>query len=237
MNLADIRSALHSYANPTKARDLQRFFKTGPGEYAEGDRFIGIMVPTLHALSRKFHSAPDRVTNALLQSAIHEERLLALLILKRQFIQGDTSTRTRIAQHYLSRTAFINNWDLVDLSAPYIIGPFLEKGSRAPLHKLAQSTLLWERRIAIVATFHFIRMKDFTDALAIADPLRADPEDLIHKATGWMLREIGKRDQSVLESFLRPRCRRMPRTMLRYAIERFPEPLRQTYLKGTVRTS
>lgn len=237
MNLVHIRSTLHAFANPAKARELQRFFKTGPGEYAEGDRFIGIMVPTLHKLSRDFRGAPTPVTDALLQSPIHEERLLALLILKQQFMKGDMPARTRIAEHYLTRTAFINNSDLVDISAPYIIGPHFEKRSRTPLHKLARSKHLWERRIAIVSTFHFIRLNDFTDALAIADRLLADPEDLIHKATGWMLREIGKRDQSVLESFLRPRYSRMPRTMLRYAIERFPEPLRKAYLKGTIRPS
>jgi 3-methyladenine DNA glycosylase AlkD len=237
MNLMEIRTALRARANPAKARDLQRFFKTGPGEYAEGDRFIGISVPSLHQLSRQYREVPERAVKSLLKSPIHEERLLALLILRLKFLRADESGRTRIVTLYLASSAFVNNWDLVDLSAPYLIGPFFEKHSREPLHTLAQSRSLWERRVAIVATFHYIRQGDFYDALRIADRLLADPEDLIHKAVGWMLREIGKRNMPKLESFLRPRCRQLPRTMLRYAIERFPEPLRLSYLKGTVSPS
>ena len=171
---------------------------------------------------------------ALLTSAYHEDRLLALLILVQAFDSGDDQAKSAIYQMYLGHTRWINNWDLVDASAHKIVGPYLEERDREPLYVLAQSVSLWERRIAIIATLHYIRLGQFEDTLAIARLLLCDPEMLIHKAVGWMLREVGKREREVEESFLRSHYRTMPRTMLRYAIERFPEPTRKAYLAGTV---
>ena len=229
-----IQSRLRGLADSRDAKNLQWYFKTGPGEYGEGDVFAGIRVPALRKLVPEFQAANARVLHALLASRIHEERLLALLIMVRRFERGDESVRERLYRFYLSHTGRINNWDLVDLSAPTIVGGWLADKDRAPLRRLARSAALWERRIAVLATFAFIRRGEFDDALAVADRLLADRSDLIHKAVGWMLREVGKRDVAVEEAFLRPRCRTMPRTMLRYAIERFPETKRQAYLRGTV---
>jgi 3-methyladenine DNA glycosylase AlkD len=232
VTIRSIRGRLREVANPEDAKTLQWFFKTGPGEYGEGDVFSGIRVPALRKVAKEFLAADEQVIRGLLASAIHEERLLALMILVGQFEKGAEADRRRIFRLYLPNTDRINNWDLVDLSAPNILGGYLRDKSRKPLYRLAGSTRLWERRMAILATFAFIRMKEFEDALAIAARLLHDDEDLIHKAVGWMLREIGKRDVAVLEEFLRTRCRVMPRTMLRYAIERFPEEKRQRYLRG-----
>ena len=217
-------------ANPRRAKASQWFFKTGPGQYGEGDRFLGLDVPTLRRLTREYEGLPLRDVRRLLTSRWHEERLLALLILVRRYANADPATREKIYRCYLANRAGINNWDLVDSSAPYIVGAHLQSGDRRLLHQLATSTSLWDRRIAILATFWYIRDGDFDDALAIGKVLLDDREDLIHKAVGWMLREIGKRDRRVLERFLRMHVRRMPRTTLRYAIERFPEPLRKRYL-------
>ncbi|MCP5518216.1 MAG: DNA alkylation repair protein [Verrucomicrobiales bacterium] len=227
-----VRRALRAVARPAKAAVLERFFKTGPGEYAEGDRFLGVTVPEQRRIARRFGELPMPATLELLASPIHEERLTALLVWVRQFERGDDSVRRTIHATYLDHTARVNNWDLVDLSAPSLVGAWLVERSRRPLQRLARSASLWERRIAIVATHAFIRRGEFADTLAIADRLIADREDLIHKAVGWMLREVGKRDRATLEAFLGPRCRRLPRTMLRYAIERFPEPRRQEFLRG-----
>lgn len=232
--LAAIRRALRARACAADARALQWFFKTGPGEYGEGDVFIGVKVPGIRAVARQYRAMPLRTVSALLASRIHEERLLALLGLVDQFQRTDPARRGGLYRFYLAHTARINNWDLVDLSAPGIVGGWLFDRPRAQLDRLARSRSLWERRIAIVATLTFIRAGQFGDTLRIADRLATDPHDLIHKATGWMLREVGKRDQAVLEAYLRPRCRTLPRTTLRYAIERFPEPLRQKYLRGTL---
>jgi 3-methyladenine DNA glycosylase AlkD len=221
-------------ADREKARILQGFFKTGPGEYGAGDVFLGVTVPPLRRLSRQGDRLCLRDILLLLRSPVHEERLLALLILTRRFQTGDDTEQERIHHLYLANTRFINNWDLVDLTAPNIVGAFLLRRSRRPLHALARSADLWERRIAMVATHRFIRENDFADAFRVARILRADSHDLIHKAVGWMLREIGKRDLAAEERFLRPLYRTLPRTMLRYAIERFPEPKRQRYLKGRV---
>ncbi len=228
-----IRAALRSRASARDAGVLQRFFKTGPGEYGEGDIFIGVRLPALRAVVREFGAADERVVGSLLASPIHEERMLALLILVRQFEKGAEKDRDSIYRFYLGHTARINNWDLVDCSAPNIVGARLLDRPRRVLDRLARSRSLWERRIAIVATFAFIRQGQFEDTLRIADRLLGDPHDLIHKAAGWMLREVGKRDTAALERFLAPRQRTMPRTMLRYAIERFPETRRQAYLRGT----
>jgi 3-methyladenine DNA glycosylase AlkD len=228
----DIQARLWQAADPEDAAVLQRFFKTGPGEYGEGDVFAGVKVPKIRKLVREVWTAEESVVRSLLASAIHEARLLALLILVRQFEKGTEADRARIFRLYLASTSRINNWDLVDLSAPNIVGGYLVDRSRRPLYRLAGSKSLWERRIAILATFAFIRRHEFDGTLAIADRLLDDREDLIHKAVGWMLREIGKRDLSVLETFLQPRLTVMPRTMLRYAIERFPEAKRQNYLRA-----
>ena len=224
---------LREFADPKQAAILARFFKTGPGQYGEGDRFIGIKVPVTRKVAREFKNLPLAEIECLLRSEIHEERLLALVILAGQFEKGDDDARRLIYDAYLANTGRINNWDLVDLSAPQIVGGYLETRSRKPLDRLAKSASLWERRISILATFWFIRRGDFADALRIAKDLLGDREDLIHKAVGWMLREVGKRDAAVLEAFLDNHCRRMPRTMLRYAIERLPEKKRQAYLSGT----
>jgi 3-methyladenine DNA glycosylase AlkD len=233
-SLSEIKARLHNLGNKETAEVLQRFFKTGAGDYGEGDVFIGIKVPPLRKLSAEFENVRLKTVQALLKSKVHEERTLALMILVRKFAGADEELRKQIYNLYLAHTLFINNWDLVDGSAPYIVGPFLWKRARSPLYVLAKSTSLWERRIAILSTFYFIRQNDFVDALKISELLLADEHDLIHKAVGWMLREIGKRDRAVEESFLKTRCRTMPRTMLRYAIERFPESHRRRYLLGRI---
>lgn len=229
-----IRIALKELASPAIATQSQRFFKTGKGEYGEGDQFLGIRVPVLREQAKTFQDTPLNEVQKLLESSFHEERLCALLILVRKFAKGSPDKQARIYTLYLNNTQHINNWDLVDLSAYHIVGPYLEDKDRRPLRDLAQSDSLWERRIAIISTFHFIRNNQFDDTLAIAKQLLNDPEDLIHKAVGWMLREIGKRDLAIEEAFLKDHYQQMPRTMLRYAIEKFPEPKRKQYLKGTV---
>ena len=226
---------LRSLGSPEQAAILARFFKTGPGQYGEGDRFIGVKVPVTRQVAKEFQGLPLPEVESLLHSAIHEERLLALVILVGQFEKGDDATRKPIYDCYLANTRHINNWDLVDLSAPQVVGGYLESRSRKPLDRLAKSASPWERRISIVATHWFIRHGDFVDTIRIAATLLADKEDLIHKAVGWMLREVGKRDVRVLEDFLSEHCRTMPRTMLRYAIERFPEEERRKYLNGKVK--
>jgi 3-methyladenine DNA glycosylase AlkD len=233
-SLSFIRRRLQTLADKATAQILQRFFKTGAGEYGEGDIFLGIKVPPLRRLSLEFQDASPATIRSLLKSKIHEERTLALMILVRQFSRGDERRREQIYDFYLQHTSFINNWDLVDGSAPYIVGPFLWNRDRGRLYAFAASQSLWERRIAIISTFYFIRQNDFADALKIAELLLSDDHDLIHKAAGWMLREIGKRDLAAEESFLKKHCRTMPRTALRYAIERFPESKRQRYLTGKV---
>ncbi len=220
---------LRSFACPEQAAILSRFFKTSPGQYGEGDRFIGVKVPVTRKVAKEFKDLP--LAECLLHSDIHEERLLALVILVGQFEKGDDATRKSIYDLYLANMANINNWDLVDLSAPQIVGGYLENRSRKPLCRLAKSASLWERRTSIVATHWFIRQGDLADTLRIAEKLLGDREDLIHKAVGWMLREVGKRETAALEEFLDQHCRVMPRTMLRYAIERFPEKKRRAYLR------
>ena len=233
MNAAHVQALFRKQGSATDAANLARFFKTGPGEYGEGDRFLGIRVPVVRRCAREHIELPLRSVRALLKSPYHEERLLALLLMVLQFKRADEAGQRALYELYLSHTKWINSWDLVDLSACHIVGAWLEGRNRHPLRRLARSSSLWERRIAILATFHYIKQDDFTDTLAIATILLHDPHDLMHKAVGWMLREAGKRDQAVEERFLKTHCRTMPRTMLRYAIERFPEPLRQSYLAGT----
>jgi 3-methyladenine DNA glycosylase AlkD len=209
---------------------VQRFFKTGAGEYGEGDRFLGVTAPDLRTVAREFRSLSLADLRRLLASRWHEERLVALVILVDRYPRAGEAERKAIYRLYIASTDRINNWDLVDASAPQIVGAHLAKRSRAPLYRLVKSKSVWERRIAIMATFHFIRLGEFDDSLALTAALLDDKHDLIHKAAGWMLREIGKRDRAVEEAFLRKHAAKMPRTMLRYAIERFPPTVRRRYL-------
>lgn len=218
-------------ADKEKAVNLARFFKTGKGEYGEGDVFLGITVPVQRMIVRKFKELPQSDVAQLLKSKFHERRLIALLILIEQFNRGDDKLKKLIFDIYLSNTRFINNWDLVDLSALHIIGAFLLDKDRNILYTLVKSDNLWERRIAILSCFAFIRQNDFDDALHISEILLGDSHDLIHKAVGWMLREIGKRDLKKEEQFLNKHYRKMPRTMLRYSIERFVENKKAKYMK------
>jgi len=230
----DVQRRLKKRANREHAAISQRFFKTGPGEYGEGDIFIGIRVPVLRKLVKEFKDLPAREVEILLRSPIHEERLLAILLFVHIFSKGDETTKKGIYNLYLKSTEFINNWDLVDVSAEHIVGAYLMDKNKRPLYRLAKSKNLWERRIAIIATFYFVRRHEFSETLKISNMLLADRHDLIHKATGWMLREIGKRDLKTEETFLKAHYKKMPRTMLRYAIEKFPENKRQHYLKGSI---
>jgi 3-methyladenine DNA glycosylase AlkD len=234
---SEINRELESQADPGHAATLKRFFKTGPGECGEGDRFRGIRVPVLRKVARKYRHLSLSEAVLLLQSTFHEDRLLALLILIHRYYQGDNALRDAIHRLYLEHRNLVNNWDLVDASAPHLVGHYLKEHldrDPDPLTRLAASRILWERRMAILATFHFIKQGDHDETLRVARMLLGDPEDLIHKAVGWMLREVGKRDLRAAEGFLQAHYRRMPRTMLRYAIERFPETRRQAYLKGAV---
>lgn len=224
--------------NPTKAKDLQGFFKTGKGEYGEGDIFYGITVPQSRKLVRKYKNIPLFEASELFKSKIHEERLIALLILVEQFKKGDEKIKKRIYKLYLKNTKYINNWDLVDLSAHKIVGEYLKNSDRKILYKLARSKSLWERRISIISTFAFINNKESKETLKIAKILINDKHDLIHKAVGWALREVGKRVSLEDEyKFLDKYVSQMPRTMLRYAIERFDEKKRQKYLQVKQRTA
>jgi len=234
MVVAAIQKELESLADPRHAAILQRFFKTGPGQYGEGDRFRGLRVPVLRKVARKYRHLSLAEAGRLLQSAFHEDRLLALLILIDQYYRRDDAFRDEIHRFYLDHAGWVNNWDLVDASAPHLVGHYLNDRAKDPLTRLAASGVLWERRMAIIATFHFIKQGDYDDTLRVARLLLGDPEDLIHKAVGWMLREVGKRRVAVAEAFLQAHYRNMPRTMLRYAIERFPEARRQAYLRGAV---
>jgi 3-methyladenine DNA glycosylase AlkD len=228
----EIRKKIRELANTDRAEFSQRFFKTGPGEYGEGDTFLGLSVPQMRTLAKEYRAISNEEVVNLLQSAIHDERAIALFILVQAFAKGDEAKKRQIYDLYLQQTEFINNWDLVDCSAAQIVGAFLLDKSRKPLYTLARSNRLWERRIAIIATFHFIRQNEFAETLKIAGLLLTDKEDLIHKAVGWMLREVGKRNPGVEETFLIEHYEKMPRTMLRYAIEKFPEDRRQMYLRG-----
>ena len=234
MKMQDIQKRLKKLGNKKHAAISQKFFKTGPGEYGEGDVFIGIRVPVLRKLAKEYSDLPLEDTANLLRSRIHEERLLALLLLVDSFSKGDETSRKSIYEIYLKNTGFINNWDLVDTSAEHIVGAYLMDKNKAILHRLAASEDMWERRISIMSTFHFIKRHEFSETLKISKMLLFDRQDLIHKATGWMLREVGKRQLPAEENFLKKHYKIMPRTMLRYAIEKFPEPKRQRYLKGII---
>jgi 3-methyladenine DNA glycosylase AlkD len=240
LKLQNIKNDLKKVSSPKKAQILQRFFKTGPGEYGEGDVFLGVTVPQQRELVKKYWSDINlKDVENLLHSKIHEYRLTVLLILVKKFEQAfkkeDLKLQTQIFILYLKNTKYINNWDLVDLSAPNIIGFYLRDKDRSILYKLAISKNLWERRISILATYSFIQKGESKDTLKISEILLKDKEDLIHKAVGWMLREVGKRiDQNIEESFLKKYYQIMPRTMLRYAIERFKESKRKKYLTNKI---
>ena len=228
VNARAIERRLRALGDGDRARHSLRFFRTGPGEYGEGDRFLGLTVPQVRAVARECKTATLDVLEQLLQSPWHEARLLALVVLVEQSRRGDATLRDAIRALYLRNTHPVNNWDLVDCSAAQIVG----SGDGALLDRLARSSSLWERRMAMIATFEAIRRNEFESALRIAAMLVGDGHDLIHKAAGWMLREVGQRDRAAAERFLRKYAARMPRTMLRYAIERFPERLRRQYLAG-----
>ena len=232
--VANIKYEMRKLANKEIAEHSLRFFKTGKGQYGEGDIFLGIRVPVLRKIAKKFRRISLAEVSKLLESKFHEERLLSILMLVNLFKSGDEDDQELIYELYCDKTDFINNWDIVDISAGNIVGAFLFEKDKAPLYRLVFSENLWERRIAIVATFYFIRNDEFDDTLKIAEILFTDKEDLIHKAVGWMLREVGKRVIEIEEEFLEEHYLKMPRTMLRYAIERFPETRRKMYLKGQV---
>ena len=234
--LTRLKRDLQKLANSKQAEVLQRFFKTGKGQYGEGDIFLGIKVPVQREVMKKYRDLPRGDLQMLLSSKIHEYRLIALFILVAQYksVEGmipESHLRKKVFNFYLKNTKNINNWDLVDLSAPNIVGNYLLNKPRNILYKLAKSKNLWERRIAVLACFTFIRNNDFKDILKISKILLNDSHDLIHKAVGWMLRELGKRDQGIEENFLKKHYQKMPRTMLRYAIEKFSENKRKFYLK------
>lgn len=229
--LKNIIEDIQSLRNPEKAKILSGFFKTEKGQYGEGDVFLGIPVPEQRKIAKKYTGLSFTGIRKLLLSRIHEYRLIALLILIGRYRIADETGKRNIFNLYLKNTRYINNWDLVDLSAPNIIGDYLLTRDRSILYRLAQSENLWERRIAIISSFAFIRADQFDDTLRITELLLHDRHDLIHKAAGWMLREIGKRDRRKEETFLKKYAAVMPRTMLRYAVERFEEEKRQSYLK------
>lgn len=230
MNAKTIEKELSKYANKDKAKILQGFFKTGKGQYGEGDVFIGVKVPESRTVAKKFKDAPFSEVKKLLQSKVHEHRLTALLLLVHNF---ELTHDKKIVDYYLANTKYVNNWDLVDLTSHKILGEYLidKKKERKVLYELSKSKNMWERRIAIVSCFAFIRQGDLNDAYKLAEQYLTEQHDLMHKATGWVLRECGKKDQPRLEKFLDKHVKKMPRTMLRYAIERFEEKKRKEYLK------
>ncbi|MGB5813110.1 MAG: DNA alkylation repair protein [Polyangiales bacterium] len=230
MKARDVKAALRELRNEEKARFFPRFFKTGKGEYGYGDRFMGVVVPDQRKVAKRFKELPGPELVKLLDDPIHECRLTALFIMVNQFERGDAARRRQIFDLYLAHIDRVNNWDLVDASAHKIVGPALFDGDRSLLYELADSGDLWKQRIAIIATLHMIKQDDFKDIVKLATQLRDHDHDLIHKAVGWMLREMGKRDPKRLEKFLDKHYKKMPRTMLRYAIERLPDARRKAYL-------
>lgn len=227
---ADVSKALRAHASKTRAKALLRFFKTGKGEYGEGDRFLGLTMPQVRTVVKRFRDLSVPEIKKLIRSPWHEERMCGLLLLVDQFQRGDEKIQERIYKTYLASTKWINNWDLVDVTTPRVVGAYLETRPRQVLYDLASSHNLWERRIAIIATLWFISKNETKDACKIAQRLLKDRHDLIHKASGWALREAGKRDKKALITFLKKYAATMPRTMLRYAIEKLPEKERKTWL-------
>lgn len=232
--LIELRIKVKTLGSPKVAKTMQWFFKTGKGEYGEGDLFAGIKVPVQRKLAKEFKDLSLNDTKDLLGSPIHEERLISLFILVNKYEKGDYIEKEKIFSFYLKNRKGVNNWDLVDLSAPKIVGKHLLDKDKSILIKLASSKNLWERRISILSTYEFIKNGKFDTALKISRILLKDNHDLIHKAVGWMLREIGKKNIAVEENFLKTHYKKMPRTMLRYAIEKFPEAKRKKYLQGKI---
>jgi len=232
VRLKDILSKIRALAGPAKAASSLRFFKTGPGEYGAGDEFLGLTVPEIRSLAPQSDSLVEADVLTLLRSNWHEERLLALLIWVRRFVKAkkDELLRERIVDLYLANTKWINNWDLVDSSAPQLLGAWLLKRDRSVLQTLAKSKNLWEQRIAVLATQAFIRAGEFDDTVQLCEGFLDHPHDLMHKACGWMRREAGKRDEPVLLAFLDQRAAKMPRTVLRYAIEKLEPAVRKSYM-------
>jgi len=234
IKLRELKTIIRENADKDHAKTMQWFFKTGKGEYGEGDVFLGLKVPLQRKIARMFNDLELSDLKQLLQSNIHEERLTSLLILVEQYQNVDVNGKEKIYKFYIQNSQHINNWDLVDLSAPKIVGEHLLHSDKKILFKYARSKNLWKKRIAIISTFTFIKNNKLTTSLELSDILLYDEHDLIQKAVGWMLREVGKMNKKVLEKFLKPRYNTMPRTMLRYAIEKFPEQKRKKYLKGTI---
>lgn len=226
-----LKKRIEKESSVKKAKAFQRFFKTGPGEYGEGDIFLGINVPTSRKIAKEFQNLKLIEIKELIESKKHEERFIALLILIIQYKNGYEDEKKTIYNFYLKNTKHINNWDLVDVSAHYIVGDYLYDKDKQILYELAKSQDLWEKRISIISTWFYIRKNRFIETLKIAEILLHDEHDLIHKAVGWMLREVGKKNLKAEEDFLKKHYKKMPRTMLRYAIEKFPEAKRQSYLK------
>jgi 3-methyladenine DNA glycosylase AlkD len=234
VRLTELQKKIKELGSPEVSKTMQLFFKTGKGEYGEGDIFAGLKVPSQRKLAREFRDLSLTDLKILLNSPVHEERLISLFILVDKYGKGDKQEKEAIFSFYLKYRKGINNWDLVDLSAPKIIGKHLLNKDKNLLFKFALSKNLWERRITVLSTYEFIKNNDFDLALQISEMLLKDKHDLIHKAVGWMLREIGKRDLQAEESFLKIHYKKMPRTMLRYAIEKFPETKRKKYLQGKI---
>ena len=232
--LSQLKKDLQNLANPEQAETLQRFFKTGEGDYGEGDVFLGIKVPVQRKIAKKYFGLSLPKIKELLNSEVHDHRSVALFILTDKYKKSQEENKANIFNFYLDNTKNINNWDLVDSSAWHIVGDFLSDKKKNVLYELVQSENLWDKRIAIVSTFAFIKKHEFKDALAISELLLKDEHDLIHKSVGWMLREVGKRNQEILEGFLKEHYKNMPRTTLRYAIEKFDEGKRKSYLRGEV---
>lgn len=233
----DVTNALKKIADPKIAEHSKRFFKSGPGEYGEGDQFLGIRVPNQRNIAKKYRKLPFGEIEKLLQSEYHEVRLTAIYLLVYKYQKSkEFEKKQEIYEFYMNHLEAVNNWDLVDSSAKYIAGHFLFEydRDRSILYELSDSEDLWERRIAIMTTFYFVDQGDFDLTLELAEKYLDAPEDLIHKASGWMLREIGKQNEELLRNFLNKHYQEMPRTMLRYAIEKLDEPVRQMYLKGEV---
>lgn len=230
--LDELKKDLKRFADKDRAKHSAGFFKTGKGEYGEGDKFLGVSTPDSRKIAKKYKNMELAGLQKLLRSQYHEERFVALVILTQKYKRGDQEKKKKIYNFYLNNTKHINNWDLVDVSAYKILGDYLLNKDRKVLYSLTSSSSLWERRIAVIATFQFIRNNEFGDTLKISRRLLKDNEDLVHKAVGWMLREVGKRDKAVLDKFLLQNHKIMPRTMLRYAIEKHPQQERQEYLLG-----
>lgn len=237
MTAAFVLNELLSMANPEKALFLQRFFKTGPGQYAEGDVFLGLIVPLTRSIAKANIQTPLAELQVLMDSEYHEARLCALLIIVEQFKKASLAEREVLYEFYLKNARRINNWDLVDVTCPHVIGAYLLDKDRSRLYELAASDNLWEQRIAMVSTVTFIRHREYTDTLALAEQLITHTHDLMHKAVGWMLREVGKKDWDTLTDFLEAYATRLPRTSLRYAIEHYPEEQRQYFLKKKTKTT